>query len=132
MAQQAALSLQNGAAVAKSFTPYQPYGGKDRPAVWLLKEGSSPLAHVRIEVSMQRNGNGTTRVTPKVIVPQVTTDPVYGPKLVCKALYDAAGGGFIIPENATQTQIDDLEAYTRGLVSSTAFKDWVKNFDPAY
>lgn len=132
MAQQAALSLNNGAGVAKSFTPYQPFGGKDRPAVWLLKEGSSPLAHVRIEVSMQRNGNGTTRVTPKVIVPQATLDPVNGPKLVCKALYDAAGGGYIIPENATQSQIDDLEAYVRGLTASTPFRDWVRSFDPAY
>lgn len=132
MAQQAPLFFKNSASVDKTFTPYQPFGGKDRPAVWLLKEGSTPLAYVRIEISMQRNGNGTTRVTPKVIVPQVTTDPVYGPKLVCKALYDAAGGGYIIPENATQTQIDDLETYTRWVMGSQALRDWVKNFDPAY
>lgn len=134
MANQANLVLNNGAAtpVAKTFTPYQPYGGKDRPAVWLLKEGSTPLAHVRIEVSMQRNAQGTTRITPKIIVPYVTNDIVAGPKLVSKAIYDTASGGYVIPENAVQTQIDDLEAYSKNLMTSTVIRDWVKNFDPAY
>lgn len=134
MGQQSTLVLNNGAAtpVAKTFTPLQPYGGKDRAAVWLLKEGVSPLAHVRIELAMTRNSNGTTRITPKVIVPYVTNDVSAGPKLVSKCIYDGAGGGYIIPENAIQSQIDDLEAFVRNLTSAQAVKDWIKNFDPAY
>lgn len=134
MSAQANLVLSNGAAtpVSKTFTPYSPYGGKDRPAVWLLKEGTSPLAHVRIEISMTRNQQGTTRVTPKVIVPYVTNDVSAGPKLVSKCIFDGAGGGWIIPENAVQSQIDDCEAYTRNLFVSQIMKDWVKSFDPAY
>lgn len=134
MSSQVSLALLNGAAtpVSKTFTPYSPYGGKDRPAVWLLKEGVSPLAHVRVEISMLRNQQGTTRIVPKVIVPYVTNDAVNGPKLVSKCIFDASSGGYIIPENAVQSQIDDCEAYTRAVMNSTVLKDWVKSFDPAY
>lgn len=134
MAAQASLVLGNGAStpVNKTFTPVNGYGGAKQSAVWTLKEGVSPMAHVRIEVGMARNGNGTTRVGYKIIVPYVTNSPTTGPTLISKCIFDSAGGGYIIPENATQDQINDLEAFTRNLVQNTAFKDWVKSFEAAY
>lgn len=134
MAAQASLVLGNGAntPVNKTFTPVNGYGGAKQSAVWTLKEGVSPMAHVRIEVGMARNGNGTTRIGHKIIVPFVTNDPVAGPKLVSKCIFDSAGGGYIIPENATQDQINDLEAFSRNLLQNQVFKDWVKSFEAAY
>lgn len=134
MAAQSTLVLGNGAAtpVNKTFTPVNGYGGAKQPAVWTLKEGVSPMAHTRIEIGMARNGNGTTRVKYKVIVPYVTNDAVVGPKLVSKCIFDSEGGGYIIPENATQDQINDLEAFVRNLVAHVTVKDWVKTFEAAY
>lgn len=134
MAQQAALVLSNGAVtpVNKTFTPINGYGGAKQPAVWTLKEGISPMAHSRVEIGMARNANGTNRVKYKVIVPYVTNDAVAGPKLVSKCIFDSEGGGYIIPQNATQDQINDLEAYVRSLVGTAVFKDWVKTSEPAY
>lgn len=134
MAQQAVLVLFNGAStpVNKSFTPVNGYGGAKQPAVWTLKEGVSPMAHCRVEIGMVRNSNGTNRVKYKVIVPNVTNDPIVGPKLVSKCIFDSEGGGYIIPENATQDQINDLEAYVRTLIGTQVFKDWVKTSEAAY
>lgn len=131
MATQGNLVLGNGAATPanKTFTPLNGYGGAKQNAVWTLKEGVSPMAHSRIEIGMARNTNGTTRVKYKIIVPYVTNDILTGPRLISKALFDSEGGGFIIPENATQDQINDLEAFHRNLVQQAAFKDWVKTFE---
>lgn len=133
MAQQAALVLNNGQAspVAKTFVAHQPFGGEDRPAVWRLPHGTTPMGDVRIEVGMIRNGQGTTRVTAKIIVPNVSVDPIAGPKLISKCIYDARNGGFVIPENATQAQIDDLYAFTSNLYANAVFKLWVRTFEPA-
>lgn len=127
MANQANLVLQNGAGtpVNKTFTPLNGYGGPNQPAVWTLKEGIAPMAYARIEVSMRRNGNSTNRVGYKVIVPYaVTIDSV--PTLVSKCIFDSAGGGYIIPDNAVTDQINDLEAFVRTLVAHSDFKNWVK------
>lgn len=134
MATQSLLALLNGAStpVSKTFTPVNGFGGAKQNAVWTLKEGVSPMAHVRIEIGMVRNTAGTNRVKYKVIVPYVTNDAALGPKLISKCIFDSEGGGYIIPENATQDQINDLEAYVRNLVQATAFKDWVKTSEPAY
>lgn len=131
MSNQTDLSLQNGATtpVSKTFSSVNGFGGKNQPAVWMLKEGVAPMAWPRVEVSMVTNQNGTTRVSPKVIVPQVVNDPSFGPKLVCKAIFDASSGGFIIPNNATIDQINDLEAFVRTLYGTTQFKNWVKSQD---
>ncbi|UUW21345.1 MAG: hypothetical protein [Sanya fiers-like virus 30] len=133
MAQQASLVLNNGAAtpVAKTFIGQTPYQGADGPAVWRLPHGTTPMGDVRIEVGMTRNSQGTTRIPVKVIVPNVTTDPVYGPKLVSKCIYDSRNGGFIIPENAVQSQIDDLYAFVANLYTNAVFKTWVRTFEPA-
>lgn len=130
MASQTNLVLNNAAAVAKTFTAILPYAGKQQAAQWLLKEGVSPLAWPVVEIGMTRNANGTTRVSRRVIVPQVTNDAVAGPKLVCKCVYDDANGGYIIPNNALQTQIDDLEAYVKNLTAHATNANWVKNMDP--
>lgn len=134
MAAQSNLVLNNGAStpVAKTFTPLSGFGGASQPAVWLLKEGVSPMAYARVEVGMRRNGNGTTKIHTKVIVPYVVNDPATGPRLVSKAIYDSQSGGFTIPENATIDQINDLEAFVKNLHASTMLRDWVRNFDPAY
>lgn len=134
MANQAILALLNGAGtpVSKSFTPIQPFAGANQPAVWLLKEGVTPMAYPRIEIGMKRNGNGTTRIHTKVIVPYVVNDPATGPRLVSKCVYDSQSGGYIIPENAVLDQINDLEAYVKNLAASTVVRDWVRNFDAAY
>ena len=133
MASQVSLVLNNGAAtpVAKTFVAQTPYQGPEGPAVWRLPHGVTPMGDIRIEVGMTRNSSGTTRVPVKVIVPYVTSDPVYGPKLVSKCIYDSRNGGFIIPENAIQSQIDDLYAFVSNLYTSAVFKTWVRTFEPA-
>lgn len=128
--QSATLVLNNGAAVAKTFTATMPFAGKGQPAQWILKEGTTPLGYPVVEIGSVKNAQGTTRIYRKVIVPYVTTDPVYGPKLVSKCIYDDQNGGYIIPLNAVQTQIDDLEAFVKNLTSHAIMAAWVKNSDP--
>lgn len=132
MAAQANLVLKNRSNVDKTFVPHVPYGGQNQPAVWILKEGVSPMAWPRVEIAMKRNANGTTSVVPKVIVPNVVDDPAKGPSLVSKCLFDSATRGFIIPQNAVTTQIEDLEAFTRSLFASAVLSAWVKTFEPSY
>lgn len=80
---------------------------------------------------MRRNANGTTKIVPKVIVPHVTNDVVYGPKLISKCIYDASSGGFSIPENAVAAQIANLYAFVAALHDNAVMKTWVNNMEAA-
>lgn len=133
MAAQTTLALLDGLAtpVSRNFVPYQRYGGPAQAAVWLYKAGPSNLANVRIEIGMRRNSNGTTKIYEKVIVPYVTNDAVVGPKVVSKAIYDSSAGGFSIPDNVVQSQLDDLYAYVKNLQASTVVATWVKSLEAA-
>lgn len=133
MASIAALTINNGAAtpVAKTFSPTQKFGGPKIPAIWKLKEGVSPLAWCRIEITESRTSRGSRRVEYKILVPYVTTvDGI--PTLVSTALYDSRTGGFIIPENAVTAQIDDLYAFQKNLSAHAVMDAWVRQQDPAF
>lgn len=134
MSTQASLVLNDGLAtpVARTFVPRIPYGGPNQPAVWVYKAGVSPLAWPRIEVTMKRTTNGSTKVTPKVVVPYVTNDAVAGPKLVSTCYFDAASGGFIIPDVALQATIDDTYGFAMSLMANAVFKTWVRDLEAAY
>lgn len=133
MASIANLVLNNGAGtpVAKTFVPTQKFGGKDMPAIWKLKEGSSQLAWPRIEIVETRTSRGSRKVEHKIIVPHVV-DVSGVPTLVSTAMYDSRTGGFIIPETAVQTQIDDLFAFQKNLMASAVMSAWVTQQDPAF
>jgi hypothetical protein len=125
--------LNNGAAtpVAKTFVPVQKFGGAKQPAVWKLKEGSSPLAWCRVEITETRTSRGSRRVEYKILVPYVAdVDGV--PTLVSTALFDSRTGGFIIPDTAVQSQIDDLYAFAKNLAAHAVMDAWVCDQDPAF
>lgn len=133
MASIAILALFNGAAVpiSKNFVPSQKFGGPKVPAIWKLKEGASPLGWSRVEISETRSSRGSRHVNFKVVVPYVVTiDGV--PTLVATCLYDSSSNGYIIPEGAVQSQIDDLYGYVKSLTASAVLGDWVKSQDPAF
>lgn len=127
------LVLNNGAAtpVAKTFVPAQKYGGKGVPAIWKLKEGISQLAWARIEIDETRSSRGSRKVEHKIIVPYVV-DVSGVPTLIATAMYDSRTGGFIIPETAVQTQIDDLYAFQKNLMAHAVMDAWVRSQDTAF
>lgn len=133
MASIANLVLNNGAAtpVAKTFSPVQKYAGPKSPAIWKLKEGVSAMAWPRVEINESRSTRGSRHVTFKIIVPHVVLiDGV--PTTVSTCIFDSASNGYIIPDGAVQTQIDDLYAYVKNLAAHAVLSDWVKSQDPAF
>lgn len=134
MATQAALVLNDGSAtpVARTFTPTIPYGGPHQAAIWVCKVGVAPIAYPRIEIGMKRTSNGSTKVSTKVVVPNVTNDPVAGPRLASQALFDSSSGGFVIPDVSTDQQRADLHAYVKNLVAHAAFQTWVRDLEAQY
>lgn len=131
MAAIAALSLNNHAAVAKTFSPVQKFGGANIPAIWKLKEGPSPLAWARVEIHQTRTSRGSTKTEFKVVVPEVQV--INGvPTLISTAMFDSRTGGFIVPENAVTLQIQNLYAYVKNLMNHAVVSAWVIDQDPAF
>lgn len=133
MAAIANLVLNNGAAtpVAKTFTPAQKYGGPKAPAIWKLKEGVSAMAWPRIEIGETRSARGSRQIPFRIVVPNVVLiDGV--PTNVATCIFDSETKGYIIPEGAVQSQIDDLVAFVKNLTASAVLGDWVKSQDPAF
>lgn len=134
MANIANIVLANGAntPVNITFEPTQKYNGSSTPAVWKAKLGTTPLAWHRVEIHEKKSSRGSRKVSFKVFVPYVTIDASGNPTLVSTALFDSDTGGFTIPPNVMQPQVDDLYAYVKALMALTVVKSWVTLQDAAY
>lgn len=119
--QLADITVNNGVAASTLFTAVEPQSGST-PALWYFKAGSSRNSYVRLVTEVRRSGsNASTKSRMQLNYPIV--DVATG--LVRYSLI--AKIELVVPDMATQTDVDHVYAFTKNLIAhaqlSGNFKD---------
>lgn len=122
----AALSLQNNAAVAQTFTP----AGIDSSGVarW---HGSETILDgkkvVTMSVNLPKNGSTVVRVKQRVMIPIM--DTVDTTKKIAEAYADVV---LVLPKQASETNRLDLRKFAEKLLADAVTTSAVTNFEAVY
>lgn len=131
MPQATDLVIDNGAAVAKTFTNLAPASGWGGVAEWALKEGTVSSVFPRITLSakrVQQNGGGNSAVL-KLAVPASYTDTVTGLTKVSKV-----AEAFVtvkVPDDFPEALKADFQAFLVNGVANAMVKACLKDGLPA-
>lgn len=130
MSQIANIVLKNGAATPAdvTFTPVQPMNGES-PAHWSLRNDILLQARQDIRLSIQENGNGTTRVRGSVTMPVTRTDAASALSVLHKNLFNFE---FVLPSTSGVADRKDIAAYAKNFLALSVVQDAVINFERQY
>lgn len=123
------LVLNNGSAVAKTFTLYNPSSGDNSVANWKLKEGTISSVFPSLSLAAKTTGNDSRKSMLKIRIPSSYTDTVTGLTKV--------GSGFeanidvSVPNDFPEALKNDAIAYVVNAVAHATVKACLRDGLPA-
>lgn len=123
------LVINNGSAVAKTFTLYNPSSGDNSVANWKLKEGTISSVFPSLSMSAKSTGNDSRKAQFKVRIPSSYTDTVTGLTKV--------GSGFecniecSVPNDFPEALKNDAIAYVKNGIANTVISACLRDGLPA-
>lgn len=128
MPQATDLVINNGAAVAKTFTLVSPAAGDGSYANWRLKEGAIASVFPRIAM-LARAGNGSRKSNIKLQIPSSYTDTVTGLTKVGSA-FDL-NIDVTVPDDFPESLRNDAQAFAVNMVAHAITKAVIRDAYPA-
>ncbi len=126
MPQQIDLVVNNGAAVAKTFSAITPAGGDGQPALWQLKEGTISTVFPSLEASARPNaGRSARKAIFTLKVPSSYTAPVTG--LTAVGSSATVNMTVTVPSDFPEALKADFVAYWTNLMQNTLVKSLIKD-----
>lgn len=129
MPQAVDLVLNNGAAVAKTFSLLSPAAGDNSIASWALKEGAISSVFPRITAQARQTGNAARRSQLKVKIPSSYTDTVTGLTKVGSAF--EADIYTTVPDDFPEALKNDAVAFVKNLVAHALAQAMIRDGLPA-
>lgn len=122
------LIINNGAAVAKTFTLMSPAAGDGSYANWRLKEGAISSVFPAIAISA-RSGNNARKANVKIRVPSSYTDTVTGLTKVGSA-FDC-NVDVTVPDDFPESLKNDAQAFVVNAIANAMVKACIRDALPA-
>lgn len=120
------LSLQNAAAVAKTFNVISPSGPDGTTALWMFKDGAIRGAFPSITAMTRRNTQKDARKGIYTLkVPSAYVDTATGLTLVGSSVL--VNIAVTVPDDFPEVKKDDVVAYTKNLVASALFQSMMRD-----
>jgi hypothetical protein len=119
------LVLNNGSAVAKTFTLYSPASGDNSLAVWKLKEGAIASVFPQITALARATGNQSRKSQHKIRIPSSYTDSVTGLTSVGSAF--EASIDVTVPDNFPEALKSDASAFVANYVNHALAKAMMRD-----
>lgn len=129
MPQAANITVNNGAAVAKTFTLLSPASGDGGIAKWALKEGGSPVAYPVLTMLARPTPKKARKTQLKVHIPYSYTDTTTG--LVKAGPAFEFNGDFTVPDEFPESMRADAVAFCSNIVANTLVKECYRDGYPA-
>lgn len=123
------LVINDGAAVAKTFTLISPAAGDGSYANWRLKEGTISTVFPRIAMSARQGGSAARKANIKIRVPSSFTEAVTGLTKVGSA-FDV-NIDVTVPDDFPEALKNDAVAFTANLAAHALFKAVIRDGAPA-
>lgn len=119
------LVINNGAAVAKTFTLYTPSAGDKSVAVWKLKEGTIASVFPVITATARPTGNQSRKMQGKFKLPSSYTDTVTGLTKVGSAFeFDFSAS---VPDDFPEALKADATAFAKNLVANALIQAMMRD-----
>lgn len=129
MPQAADIVINNGAAVAKTFTLYAPSASDSSVAQWKLKEGTIASVFPSITTSARSTGNQSRKMQGKLRIPSSFTDTVTGLTKVGSAFeFDFSAS---VPDDYPESLKADAIAFAKNLVANAIVQAQMRDGLPA-
>lgn len=128
MPQAANITVNNGSAVAKTFTLLAPAAGDDSICILALKEGGSPAVYPTVTMSARKTANKARKAILKVHIPFAYTDTTTG--LVKAGPAFEFNGSSSIPEDFPESMRNDAIAFTANLIAHALVKEFLRDGYP--
>lgn len=125
MPQAADLTVDNGAAVSKTFTLVTPAAGDGGVAEWALKEGLVSTAFPTFTAMATKTNNNSRKLQIKLKVPASFTDAVTGQTTITAAT--EMNVTFSVPNSYPESMKDDHVAYATNLLNTTLVKGMIRD-----
>lgn len=123
------LVLNNGAAVAKTFTLYSPSAGDNSVATWKLKEGTIASVFPVITTSARATGNQSRKMQMKFRLPSSYTETVTGLTKVGSAFeFD---GSASVPDDFPEALKADAVAFVKNAIAHALIQAMMRDGQPA-
>lgn len=123
------LTLNNGAAVLKTFALNSPAAGDSGIAEWALKEGAISSIFPRVTAQARRTGNASRKLTLKLRLPSSYTDTVTGLTKVGSAF--EFNGDFSVPDDFPEALKNDAVAFSANLLLEAVIQAMMRDALPA-
>lgn len=130
MPQMTNLVVKNGASTPAdvTFAKVTPASGFKSLALWQVISGASRSVFKTFTCSVDKNGNGTTILKTKLVVPAYYSDPTTGlPVLLSQAEVNA---DVRIPKDFPVADIADVAAFAGNLLATTVVKEAITTGTP--
>lgn len=121
--------LNNGAAVAKTFSLYSPSAGDNSLAWWKLKEGTIASVFPVVSALARSTGNKSRKSLVKLRVPSSYTDAVTGLTVVGSAF--EMNIETTVPDDFPEALKADASAYAKNLVNHALIVSMMRDGLPA-
>lgn len=123
------LTINNAAAVAKTFTLLAPAPGYGVPAEWALKEGLTSVAYPTISLAASKTSNRSRKTATKVRVPAVYVSVATGLPVVNSVFEVNIAAS--VPDDFPESQKDDAVAYAKNAFAHALIMACVRDGFPA-
>jgi hypothetical protein len=118
-----------GTPVARSFVLNSPASGYEGIAEWQYKSGTTSASFPTLTLSASKTSNKSRKVTGKMVVPYMGTDPLTGQPVVISR-YEAIVT-VVVPDNFPEANKADAVAFSTNAWTQTLIKACLKDGLPA-
>lgn len=125
MPQAANLTVNNGAAVSKTFTLVTPAAGDGGVAEWALKEGLVSTAFPTFTAMATKTSNNSRKLQIKLKVPASYTDAATGQTSITAAT--EMNATFSVPNSFPESMKDDHVAFATNLLNTVLVKSMIRD-----
>lgn len=117
--------INNGAAVAKTFSLYNPSAGDNSVALWRLKEGTIASVFPTITTLARPTGNKSRKMQGKLKLPSSYTDTVTGLTKVGSAFeFDFSAS---VPDDFPEALKSDAIAFAKNLIALALIQSMMRD-----